>query len=95
MARSGTAERSQKRRVSRVTFLIISRKFKNNCKNSCAFIVEFVCSLSISEQTHEDASPSKSEEFDNLLCKRQIDIRFHASVFDNEFRQNIVKVVCR
>ena len=44
-----------------------------------------------------DATTSKSGQFDNLLFKKQIDVSFSCicSVDDNEFRHNIVKIVCR
>ena len=70
-----------------------------NCRNSRALIGLFL--LSISGQTHEFIiyAMHQRTRADNLTIsyrKKQIDVSFSCvcPVIDNEFRHNIVKVVC-
>ena len=65
--------------------------FYNNCRNSRALIDFF--SLSISGQTHEFIIYAMRQQAraDNLYRKKQ----FVCPVSDDEFRHNIVKIVCR
>jgi len=73
--------------------------FNNNCRNSRALIGLF--SLSISGQTHEfivHAMRRRTRADNLIICYREKQIGVSIScvyhVIDNEFRHNIVKVVC-